>query len=246
MHTSQRVKVCDIVLCTIRELPDDGKRNVRDSNVAEMDRVSIKGISKVDRPGTILSLTHWNCWYGSHHKSTMRLMTAQPDTWTRPGDSDVTANAVGNSELPKKHHFSTAELIAMKRKERERVHMVSCDEHEVTTKRQLRDRILPGEIDACRIHEEDQKLYPGKYQLWRFQIADEEKPRAKNHDDMDVEDSKPAAKPVLVWKPYFRLSERQRRMVEMKLGHKISVVLSTRWPGSTVDTFAPDGKHPVV
>lgn len=184
-------------------------------------------ISKLDRPGAVLQLTHWNCWYEQRNKSGLRLTTAAVK-WKPP-----MANKLRAVDLNKPKHMSE---ILMERRRQQRTNIVSADEHEANEEQDRESRITPEEIERCTPNPDDERFYPDKYRMWQFDMGIQE-------DDME-EDAKPRAEQ---WVPYHRLTDRQKLLVEMKLGPKINTILWTRWPRATINNFTPDdGPLPIV
>jgi hypothetical protein len=191
-----------------------------------------KNIARTDRPGTVFRLSHWHCWFGDRHinKSGMRVITARGE-WTPPVSSTAEADSSNKKTV-------TEQILARRR---ERSHVVSSDEQGEDDEATSESHITKEEIDRVKVHPDDEKYYPKNYRQWRFDMG------KANPDKVDM-DMKMG--PVGVdrehWTPYFRLNNRQRMVVEMKVSPKINRILWTRWPGATIDRFTPDGEEPPI
>jgi hypothetical protein len=188
-------------------------------------------ISKLDRPGAVLQLTHWNCWYEQRNKSGLRLTTAAAK-WKPPMANKLRAAV----DLNKPKHMSE---ILLERRQQQRTNIVSADEHETNEEQDRESRSTLEEIERCTPNPDDKRFYADKYRMWQFDMG-----RSIQEDDAMEEDAKPRAEQ---WVPYHRLTDRQKLLVEMKLGPKINTILWTRWPKAAIDNFTPgDGPLPIV
>ena len=189
-------------------------------------------ISKLDRPGAVLQLTHWNCWYEQRNKSGLRLTTAAAK-WKPPMANKLRAAV----DLNKPKHMSE---ILLERRRQQRTNIVSADEHEANEEQDRESHITLEEIERCTPNPDDKRFYADKYRMWQFDMG-----RIVQEDDIIMEeDAKPRAEQ---WIPYHRLTDRQKLLVELKLGPKINTILWTRWPRATIDNFTPDdGPLPIV
>ena len=188
-------------------------------------------ISKLDRPATPMLFTHWNCWYGQRNKSTLRLNTAA----ARYNPPELSKQRALSEDGSSKWTRRNATDMLLSRRKRVQTNIVSSDEHDAVEKREITNRITEEEMAQAKPHPEDKKFYPGKYQMWRFDMG-KEIPMQLGQSDLQGQ-----------WVPYHRLSARDKLIVERKLGPKIKTILWTRWPGSTIDNFDPsDGKYPIV
>ncbi|MGK3759038.1 MAG: hypothetical protein ACI8RD_011355 [Bacillariaceae sp.] len=193
----------------------------------------LKTVSKVDQPGMSIDFCHWNGWYGQRGKSGMRLITSKEK------------NQIPSKELLSRftdHHHrqgteNTKSLLMERRRHDNLVKTVSAEEHKSNETRESENQIRPLELERMKIHPDDQKLYPKKYALWRFDVNEDE--------NTPLEDRKKQAEN---WIPYYRLTSRQKKIVEIKLGPKINTILWTRWPDAKIDNFTPkvDCTFPVV
>mmetsp|Transcript_12011 Transcript_12011/g.27090 ORF Transcript_12011/g.27090 Transcript_12011/m.27090 type:complete len:305 (-) Transcript_12011:1111-2025(-) len=191
----------------------------------------VKTISKVDKPGVPLNLCHWNGWYGQRNKTEMRLVTSK---------SGIEHPSKKLLSVHWDHHRGKRMSTSLReRRVRENIiGTISGEEHKSNENKEKENPICAFELERIKIHSEDQKLYPRNYKIWRFDpgINDDE-----NSSTMDKK------QPAQNWIPYYRLTSRQKRMVEIKLGPKINTILWTRWPNATIDNFTPnDGGFPVV
>jgi hypothetical protein len=194
----------------------------------------LETVSKVDQPGMSVDFRHWNGWYGQRGKSGMRLITSKEK------------NQIPSKELLSRfsdHHHrqgteNTKSLLMERRRRENLVKTVSAEEHKSNEIRERENRIRPLEVERIKIHPDDQKFYPKKHALWRYEIGNNE------DENTPLEDRKMQAEN---WIPYYRLTSRQKKIVEIKLGPKINTILWTRWPDAKIDNFTPkDGTFPVV
>ena len=176
-------------------------------------------------------LTHQNPWYGCKHTTEMRIHPAKP---------------AGGDLSPKS---SAAEIAG--------THKPSPG----TVSHSGRKSISQEEIDTIVIHPQDKSYYPKDYRHWRFDfssVADTSSASAAVGEENSKSDSKlPAVdgnasvqsvsskEQHQKWTPFYRLSTRQRLVVEAKLAPKINLVVSKRFPGSSV-SFKPGVEPPFV
>jgi len=133
---------------------------------------------------------------------------------------------------------NTKSLLMERRRFENLVNTVSAEEHESNEARERKIQIRPSELERMKIHPDDQRLYLQNYHMWRFDIGNDE------DENTPLEDRKERAEN---WIPYFRLTSRQKKIVEIKLGPKINRIIRTRWPDAKIDNFTPkDGEFPVV
>ena len=188
----------------------------------------LKTISRVDKPNASLNLCHWNGWYGQRSKTEMRLVNPKPRMEV---PSIKLLDQI--SELPK--CTNTQSSIMRRRRYEYAINAISSEEHVSNESKGKEAPIRHVELDRINIHLEDQKLYPNRHKMWRFDLGE-------NADD--ELDTKP---PAQSWIPYFQLTSRQKRLVETKLGPKINTILWTRWPEAVIDNFTPsEGGFPIV
>jgi len=179
--------------------------------------------SKVDIPGAVALLRHWNCWYGQRNKTDFRLVleTVQSSKENRPTDG-LEGRTISDEEddnvtltLLKKRRAETMKAI------QDRSAIDPVDENLVFSEE---------EIERVQVNDEDKKYYPGKYEMWRYDVGEPV-------TDENAEDGKPRAQR---WVPFYRLNSREKALVETKLGPKIKTILMTRWPHAKVDRFIPE------
>jgi hypothetical protein len=193
--------------------------------VEEEPSLDMKTIAKIDSPRTSMKFCHWNTWYGESDKSSMRLVTGSnvPET---------SKELMAELQQLKNALPSWCFRVMVDRRRRTLIDQISLDQHNFNEREESEHHIRPDELDRIKIHEEDQKLYPSKHRIWRYDMGDEQ----------DSENQKPKSD---AWTPYHRLTSRQRRIIEIKLGPKINRILWTRWPGATIGSFTPN-EDPVV
>jgi len=184
-------------------------------------------ISRVDKPDASLNICHWNGWYGQRNRTTMRLITSKVD-------KEVPSKKV-LSRFSEQHERTKTKSSLMRCLRYENViNAVSAEEHISNRIKEKENPICPLELKRIKIHSEDRKLYPRNHKMWRFDIRD------NNNKLLPATGAEN-------WVPYFLLTSRQKRMVEMNLGPKIKTILSTRWPGAIIDNFVPsEGGFPVI
>ena len=103
-------------------------------------------------------------------------------------------------------------------------------------------------------------IYPKDYRRWRFDVSSvtdtssasaavgEESSNAKSDSDPPAVDGNASVQSKdqhQKWTPFYRLNTRQRLAVETKLAPKINLVVSKRFPGSSV-SFKPGVEPPFV
>ena len=217
----------------------DGSWNsVEDSSVPRSDSCNktlpsrdLKTISKVDKPGVALKLRHWNAWYGQRQKTEMRLIASELG-------ADVPSKKL-LSRFVEKDAITNNRSLPLRRRSHERIiNAISVEEQKANESKQKEAPILRSELESIEIHSEDQKLYPKSFKLWRFNL---------NQNKEIIEPAVDIKLSAESWIPYFMLTPRQKRMVEIKLGPEINIIIRTRWPGAVIDNFKPiDGGFPVV
>lgn len=185
--------------------------------------------SRVDRPGAVASLTHWNNWYGERNVSQLRLITARfkQNILTQVVDDE---DAAFETEIS---HFATTTQMLLRRR---RASQVSADQR---LSIELVDRelvVTKEEMERVSVNSEDQKFYPGNHRMWRYDMGEDLLVVAEKNHKQHPQD----------WKTFFSLTDREKLVVETKLGPKITTVLWTRWPLATIDRFAPEDPLPIV
>jgi hypothetical protein len=177
--------------------------------------------SRIDRPGAVASMTHWNTWYEERNATQLRLVTdrSQPvDALFKDEDSEF------ERELER---LASPVLRVMARRRRARAVRAQEVSNVETGSSDLLE--LKEELDRLLAHPDDSKFYPNNYRLWRFDLGED--PKVSGADDCKQRGQ--------VWKSYYKLSDREKLMVEAKLGPQICTLLWTRWPRATVDCFVP-------
>jgi hypothetical protein len=130
----------------------------------DVDHTVPRDISKLDRPGTTLSLTHWNCWYGQRNKSELRLHTA-PAKWEPPTFSKKLAMSFPTEQQCHSSSHVTSPLaksLLLERRRKIQSNVVSADEHEANEEKELHNRITDEEMNQTKSHPEDEHFYPGQ------------------------------------------------------------------------------------
>jgi hypothetical protein len=187
---------------------------------------NVKTVAKVDKAQSSIQICHWSSWYGQTHKSELRIVTGPSEQ-----SSSKVQQQLSKVESQLELKLPISDRVVLERSWRRLICAVSKEQHLFVQTRISKDFVGTAEINRLKIHPEDEKLYPNKRQMWRFDMGEDmgktldEKPRAQR------------------WTPYHRLNEREKRIVELKLGPKINQILWTRWPASTIDSFTND---PVV
>ena len=171
--------------------------------------------SFADEESDSIMLTHWNCWYGVPNKTEMRVV---PSTRGK-----VEIPRIMSERDPKfqKGVISTPVLgpNSLRRKENGNT-----------------NPILMKEIRNTEIHPEDKQYYPNNFRRWRFRFnyyAHTTKGSNIGEDEGDDEDVQSQKLPA--WIAFFRLSRRQKEIVERKLSPRINLAIWSKWPEATVD-----------
>jgi hypothetical protein len=180
--------------------------------------------SRIDQPGSVARMIHWNSWFGERQKTDFRMILKRE--WTAHEVSSV-SDGEGVPTTCK-----TVSLITKRNIEHTRI------SKQLMGTEPLGDVFLcsQGTLDRIVAHPDDQQFYPTKYQSWRFDMGEDD-------DSEDQRERKPRG---VVWKPFHRLSEFQKTLVDVKLGPKLTSIIWTRWPGATVDLFEPNDPAPIV
>jgi hypothetical protein len=164
-------------------------------------------LSKENKPGSSFFLVVWKGWKGGAGKSGMRIITDRKP-WFRPTITQAPTYLERNK--------SVIDAIVERRRNEASRNVVSSDEQEEES-----DTVTEEEMQQVTVHPDDQKYYPGAFKRWRFSIGDSEQ----------------KLRSPVRWTPFFKLSEREKQIVETKLAPKISRILWTRWPKATIDSF---------
>jgi hypothetical protein len=189
-----------------------------------------KSFSRINHPGAVASLTHWNCWYGERNATNLRLVTDRSER--------STAKAVSDDEVAifeKDMQMLTTTLKMVARRRRENLAAINeCVSVETVPPECI---VTQSEMDRIIVNADDQHFYPGKYRMWRYDLGE---------DPLGLPATAERKFHAQSWRPFFSLSKREQLLVESKLGPKICTALWTRWPHATVDQLVPDEPPPVV
>jgi hypothetical protein len=186
----------------------------------------VKTAAKIDKAQSSINLCHWNPWYVQTQKSKLRIISGRP---SQPPSKLQQQLVHVEDELKTK--LKNPDRMFAERTRRKLIDAVSAEQHQQVQENMLEDVVQKAEMDRVRINPEDIKLYPDQRQMWRFDMGD---------DGNQALDKKPRAEK---WTSYHRLTNREKRIIELKLGPKINHILWTRWPATTIDNFTND---PVV
>lgn len=175
----------------------------------------------LDQPGKAF---HWNCWSAelSSMKISSPIFGAEPVSSTVSDDSEEEGRTVMDS------------ICAKIRSEHKRNLASPWADIAISTANASRVQHSPisdDELKALKFHPDDEKYYPDQYRRWRFHFG------ATSND---------SAIPADAWIPFYRLRERQRLVVEMKLAPRIVALVRSRWPMAKVTDFSPRGQYPIV
>ena len=77
------------------------------------------------------------------------------------------------------------------------------------------------ELERVREHPDDRRFYPNQYNRWRFDV---------NGDGG--------------WQPFYKLSKREKLVVETKVAPRINHIVRTRWSEARIEHLSKD--PPVV
>jgi hypothetical protein len=86
------------------------------------------------------------------------------------------------------------------------------------------------ELVAAHVNEDDREFYKDNHRLWRYRFDDGGK-----GDECEAP-----------WIPFYRLSERQKLIVETKLGPKINTILLKRWPRAAIEKVDDNSPNAIV
>lgn len=185
-----------------------------------------------DRPGSIAHFMHWNCWYNVSAKTEFRLVTARP-RWEPTVDID-TSSTVPPPVIDLSSGTETRSVVERIIERRKVAQLV--DSLRLSVETIPADAIVcQDEMDRVEYHKEDERLFPGRYQLWRYHFKTEDSKENANEKQQST-----------TWLSYHRLTSRQKLVVEHKLGRNINRLLWTRWPHAVVDLFEPGEPAPMV
>lgn len=205
-----------------------------------------KNFSKFNRPGSVASLMHWNCWCGQERQHDTQLHMVLKQSECHSSNNNVSDNSADNNVLNRELRAlpHNLQVLARLRHERElldkaTLHSVeSMDPEQVVTKE---------DMDRVTANPEDQVFYRGKHRMWRYHFqpcGDENQPHPED-DEMDAKrPAVPSSTPT--WKTFYSLTQREKWIVETKYGPKLSTLLWTRWPKAVIDRVVPEDPQPVV
>lgn len=190
-------------------------------------------VARLDHPGAIFSMEHWNTWYHEAQKTEFRIISA-PQEWTPPNPMAASAPNTSFYNFSKSTNPLRLEDGRMRLSD-----IASANQHKKNIAMESEYHITEEEINRTSYHPDDERFYPGDFTMWRFDMGEDCSPGNMNHDVSSEEFNRN-------WTPFYRLTKRQQQVVEMKLGPKIKTILWSRWPHATVDNFTPSGASPVV
>eukprot|EP00934_Nitzschia_sp_Nitz4_P006136 Nitzschia sp. Nitz4//scaffold22_size323478//165136//167832//NITZ4_000541-RA/size323478-processed-gene-0.405-mRNA-1//1//CDS//3329543037//6126//frame0 len=91
------------------------------------------------------------------------------------------------------------------------------------------------EIERVQCHPDDQRDYKENLRLWRYDMEG----RSVQKLSAGLVGGSSSGDKENLWVPYYKLTSRQKLVVEAKFGPKIKSILWSRWPGSTTSSFVP-------
>ena len=188
--------------------------------------------ARADQPDSTVELAHLSYWPGQRHRTTLRLSAAQ-SKWVPPAaTTSFTPTADAQSPLQ-----VTSTILLMKRRQ-EAASMASADDLDQTEQIDPELIVTEQDLESIRVNLDDMKFYPDKYHMWRYNITDENDPEGENNSNKKVR--------AVEWVPYHRLTDRQKLLVETKMGPQINTILWTRWPRALIEGFNPEEPSPLV
>ena len=170
----------------------------------------VGNVSSLDEPGKAFRLFHWDCW--TARQTSMKVI---PSIYDRLSTDHTISSVVSDTvETPKR---TVTESIAVKMFEEQKRDTADswCSNIFNPSPRHDVRPITDEELQSIRVHPDDPTFYPEEYRRWRYSID-------SNND----------------WTSFFRLSGREKLLVEMKLAPRICVLVRTRWPFATVRDFS--------
>ncbi|KAL3941782.1 MAG: hypothetical protein SGBAC_003928 [Bacillariaceae sp.] len=193
-------------------------------------------VSKLDTAGAVLEFSHWNSWYGQKKQSGLKLFTAGAKWDPRAKQTRKQENA----QHPGGSGPTRTLRLLRKQRDLERSTSAKARQQESSLEANGSEiSIKPEEVEAAKVHPDDERHYPGNHKMWRFDIGDLEKENSADDEDKKLRGN--------AWIPYYRLTARQKYVADLKLGPKIRGILWTRWPNATINGFTPiNGDPPVV
>lgn len=176
----------------------------------------------LDQPGKAF---HWNCW--SSELSSMKISSKVV------GAGSVSSTVSDGSE---EEGRMVMDSICSKIRSEHRRNLASpWADMAFSSANASRDQhsfISNDELATVKFHPDDEKYYPDQYRRWRFYFG--------------LAGGSDYAVPADAWIPFYRLCERQRLVVEMKLAPRIVALVRSRWPMAEVTDFSPRGQYPIV
>jgi hypothetical protein len=198
--------------------------------------------------GKVLRLAHWNPWIVHSENDRRRTLTTLSltlgrDEW-KPSvpltETTMTKPVVEDDFLAGGEDANSPTLRILEERRRQ---LCRTQEQRQGLERVDRKAVFTyEEMKQVRPHSEDVKLYPQQYKLWRFDTSHWPSVVPSGSGMGDAEDSKPRSQ----WVPFYRLTKREQRLVEVSLGPSICNILRTRWPTATLDTMEPKHPNPLV
>jgi hypothetical protein len=183
----------------------------------------------VDKPGAAAFFTHWNCWYDLRNKTDFRFLLHRPRlTALTIKNNKITPSLSKEDDVQEE---TALKMLKKRRLEHERI------DNDISKMEPLDAELVftAEELERVIANEEDQKFYPHRYTMWRYEMGG---------DVLDQgEDKKQRAQ---VWKPYYSLNTREKFLVDLKLGSKMRSMLWTRWPRATLQWINPADSEPIV
>jgi hypothetical protein len=199
--------------------------------------------AKMDRPGAVAQLVHFNASHGQRHKTNLRLVQ-QETMWQDQKQPPVpTKNDQDNGnrkEKPQESDKENKSLVLLR--ERRQANLIASQQYQVIETVDPSQVVTQDEMDLVIPNPQDQTFYPNQFTLWRYDFREPPQPNVSTDKD-DETDGKVRAQS---WKPFHKLGNRERLLVETKLGPNIKPILLTRWPRATIDKFEPENPPPIV
>lgn len=178
----------------------------------------MNSFARTDHSGTVASMTHWNCWHSVRNATQLRLVTDRSNSTVPDTSASMNCTMAHRSDF---NEFLVRE----------------CNQVELVDAALF---VSNEDMEHVTVHPDDPNFYPNLYRMWRYDMIDE--PILDNDND----DSKDRKSHAPVWRSYHRLSDREKHVIETKLGPQICSLLWTRWPRATVDRFVPNDPLPIV
>mmetsp|Transcript_52045 Transcript_52045/g.125617 ORF Transcript_52045/g.125617 Transcript_52045/m.125617 type:complete len:208 (+) Transcript_52045:1953-2576(+) len=200
------------------------------------DDVDFRTISKVDEAGSTLDLLHWNTWYTGRATSELRVKTAARK-WSPP--SQVSKLGVWDKQN------AGGPLFEVDARRAKLINNMSIQQEDTNVSKEKKEEVTREDLRRVMFHPEDEKLYHGKIRMWRYKFLEKgdsvHSPKVQGKEDRNLHGVQESS-----WKHFFRLSEREKKIIELKMGPKISAIISTRWPGAKIDIISEVEGLPIV